>query len=126
MDLRRRTTDLLLLANSMQVTATSHGECTSALLLDAHLIPRRIETHWQWILMVVILILGLGALAWLLVWLKKRHRRKVDERRAQLGGFPTEREKAAGARSATPDLWGPHQACNHPLVDYQKLTRHST
>jgi hypothetical protein len=59
--------------------------------------------------MVVVLALGLGALAWLLVWLRNRHRRKVDDRTAQLGGFPTEREKAAGARAATPDLWGPHQ-----------------
>ncbi|ETN38460.1 uncharacterized protein HMPREF1541_06495 [Cyphellophora europaea CBS 101466] len=65
--------------------------------------------HWQWIVMVIVLAIGLGALAWLLIFLRNRHRRKLDERRAQIGGFPTEREKARGAQSATPDLWGPHQ-----------------
>ncbi|KPI46044.1 uncharacterized protein AB675_612 [Cyphellophora attinorum] len=68
-----------------------------------------ISGHWQWIVMIIALAIGLGLLAALLIFLKKRHRRKVNERRAQMGGFPTEREKAAGARAATPDLWGPHQ-----------------
>ena len=59
--------------------------------------------------MLGILLVGLGLLTWLLIWLKRRHRRKLDERRAAVSGFPTESEKRAGARSATPDLWGPHQ-----------------
>jgi hypothetical protein len=67
------------------------------------------STHWQWIVMVIVLAVGLGGLAWLLIFLRNRHRRKLDERRAQIGGFPSAREKAMGARSATPDLWGPHQ-----------------
>ena len=59
--------------------------------------------------MVAILIVGLGLLAWLLIWLKRRHRRKVDERRAAASGFPTAAEKREGAQSATRELWGPHQ-----------------
>lgn len=70
----------------------------------------RFSTHWQWIVMVIVLAIGLGGLAWLLIFLRNRHRRKLDERRAQMGGFPTAREKAMGAHAATDDLWGPHQA----------------
>jgi hypothetical protein len=72
--------------------------------------------------MIIALAIGLGLLAALLVFLKKRHRRKVNERRAQMGGFPTEREKAAGARAATPDLWGPHQVGDHHTNRVLKLT----
>ena len=64
--------------------------------------------------MIVVLAIGLGALAWLLIFLRNRHRRKRDELRARQGGFPTEREKASGARAATPDLWGPHQVRRIP------------
>lgn len=76
--------------------------------------------------MVVVLAIGLGALAWLLTFLKKRHRRKVNERRAQLGGFPTEREKAAGATAATPELWGPHQVSDtgHNISSFPDRTKH--
>ena len=59
--------------------------------------------------MVGILIVGFIFLAWLAVFLKKRHRRKVDQRRAAVSGFPNQEEKREGARAATPDLWGPHQ-----------------
>ena len=70
----------------------------------------RISNHWQWILMVGILAVGFGLIAWGAVWLKRRHQRKLDQRRAALSGFPTEDEKRnEGARAATPDLWGPHQ-----------------
>ena len=68
-----------------------------------------ISTHWKWVMMLGILFFGLIGLAFLLVWLKRRHRRKVEARRAALSGFPTPNEKRGGARSATPDLWGPHQ-----------------
>lgn len=77
--------------------------------------------------MLGILIVGLGLLTWLLIWLKRRHRRKVDERRAAMSGFPTEPEKRAGARSATPDLWGPHQVFQSisyfhtPLTTFQSI-----
>ncbi|EHY52116.1 hypothetical protein HRR83_003320 [Exophiala dermatitidis] len=68
-----------------------------------------IEGHWRWILMVAILAVGFAFLAWLAVWLKRRHSRKIEERRAAVSGFPTPSEKRDGARSATPDIWGPHQ-----------------
>lgn len=61
--------------------------------------------------MIAILALGLGGLAALALWLKKRHRRKAEERRAQLSGFPIEREKA-GSRASTANLetlFGPAQ-----------------
>lgn len=68
--------------------------------------------------MLGVLLIGLGLLTWLLIWLKRRHRRKVDQQRAAISGFPTEREKRAGARSATPDLWGPHQVLESIPVTY--------
>lgn len=84
----------------------------------------RFSSHWQWIVMVIVLAIGLGALAWLLIFLRNRHRRKVDERRAQIGGFPSAREKAAGARAATPDLWGPHQVSSCHLT-YSQQSSHA-
>jgi len=69
-----------------------------------------ISGHWQWILMLAILAIGFGLIAWGAIWLKKRHEQKLDQRRAAMSGFPSEAEKRRdGARSATPDLWGPHQ-----------------
>lgn len=64
--------------------------------------------------MLGILAIGFGLIAWGAVWLKRRHQRKVDQRRAAISGFPSESEKRRdGARSATPDLWGPHQVRGH-------------
>jgi hypothetical protein len=61
--------------------------------------------------MICLLVLGLGGLAALAIWLKRRYRRKAEERRAQLSGFPIEREKA-GSRASTANLeslFGPAQ-----------------
>lgn len=70
-----------------------------------------IQGHWKYILMLAILIVGLGLLAWLAVWLKKRHRRQVEEKRAAASGFNYDAEKRAkvGRQSPGPELWGPHQ-----------------
>ncbi|KIW72126.1 hypothetical protein PV04_00346 [Phialophora macrospora] len=89
-------------------TATSTGTgSASAPATSSH--QSWIEGHWRWILMLGILAVGLPLFAWLLVCLKRRHRRKLEDRRAAASGFPTSDEKRAGARSATPELWGPHQ-----------------
>jgi hypothetical protein len=72
--------------------------------------------------MLGILAIGLPLLAWALIWLKKRHRRKLDVQRAAASGFPTEQEKRGGARSATPDLWGPHQVCCTRIYHRRWLT----
>ncbi|KAJ9635753.1 hypothetical protein H2204_005713 [Knufia peltigerae] len=74
-----------------------------------------IDTHWQWILMVAVLIVGFALLAWLGVWLKRRHRRKVESQRAALSGLPVVNEKRA-TRGPTPDLWGPHQGYEYPVA----------
>jgi hypothetical protein len=67
---------------------------------------------------------GLPLLAWLLVCLKRRHRRKVEDRRAAASGFPTQDARRAGARSATPELWGPHQVNISPQTPiHAMLTR---
>ncbi|CZT22958.1 uncharacterized protein RCC_08666 [Ramularia collo-cygni] len=42
------------------------------------------STHYQWIVMVIVLAIGLSLFAWLAVWLKRRHDRKQD---AITGGF---------------------------------------
>jgi type II secretory pathway pseudopilin PulG len=61
--------------------------------------------------MIALLIIGLGGLAFLAVWLKRRHKRKAEEKQAALSGFPIEREKA-GSRASTANLeslFGPAQ-----------------
>lgn len=61
--------------------------------------------------MVALLIVGLGGLAFLAVWLKQRHKRKVEEKQAARSGFPIEHEKA-GSRASTGNLeslFGPAQ-----------------
>lgn len=71
-----------------------------------------INTHWQWVLMLVILALGLAGLAWLAVWLKRRHRRKLDGQRAAASGFSRgaeSRSRQEMRQSSATDLWGPHQ-----------------
>lgn len=66
--------------------------------------------------MLGILAVGLGLLAWGAIWLRRRHHRKVEQRRAAASGFPTADEKRDGARSATPELWGPHQVSGFSVL----------
>lgn len=71
-----------------------------------------IQGHWKYILMLAILIIGLALLAWLAIWLKRRHRRNVEAKRAAASGFNYDSEKRSGKavrQSAGPELWGPHQ-----------------
>lgn len=95
-----------------QATNTGTGSA-SAVGSSSH--QSWIHGHWQWILMVGILAVGFALLTWLAIWWKRRHERKLEERRAAISGFPTPSEKREGARAATPDLWGPHQH-----MDYTK------
>jgi hypothetical protein len=81
-----------------------------------YLTGSRIDTHWRWILMLGILLIGLGLIALIAVYLKRRHRRKLDEKRASLSGFPPAPSAGRG-RTPTPtpgpELWGPHQHMAH-------------
>ncbi|KIV77872.1 hypothetical protein PV11_09650 [Exophiala sideris] len=91
------------------ITATGTGNsATSATTSN----KSWISTHWKWILMLGILVVAFALLTWGAIWLKRRHRRKVEERRAAMSGFPAANEKG-GNRAATPDLWGPHQHMQH-------------
>lgn len=73
-----------------------------------------IDNHWKYILMICIIVIGLAALAVIAVYLKKRHRKRLEQERATASGFNFDPEKRQNAtdphRSATPNLWGPHQA----------------
>lgn len=96
-------------SGTVTVTPTSSSSATAA--ASARQGPW-IDTHWKWILMVAILAIGLALLAWLAVWLKRRHKRKLEKARAAASGFGYDPEKRPAndpRRSATPDLWGPHQ-----------------
>jgi hypothetical protein len=81
-----------------------------------YLTGSRIDTHWRWILMLGILLVGLGLIALIAIYLKRRHRRKLDEKRASLSGFPPA-PSAGHGRTPTPtpgpELWGPHQHMAH-------------
>ena len=71
-----------------------------------------IEGHWKYVLMLGIMAVGLGLLAWLAVWWKRRRNRKLEVQRAAASGFsydPEKRPASGPKRAATPDLWGPHQ-----------------
>jgi hypothetical protein len=64
--------------------------------------------------MLVILFVGLGAIAWLAVWLKRRHNRNVESR-----SVTTPSGISATQARSTPDIghgremWGPHQHMAH-------------
>jgi hypothetical protein len=76
----------------------------------------RIDAHWRWILMLGILLVGLGLVAFLAVCLKRRHRRKLEEKRASLSGFrpaPPSGRNRTPTPSLGPELWGPHQHMAH-------------
>jgi hypothetical protein len=66
--------------------------------------------------MLGILLVGLGLIALIAVYLKRRHHRKLNEKRASLSGFPPAPSAGRG-RTPTPtpgpELWGPHQHMAH-------------
>jgi hypothetical protein len=66
--------------------------------------------------MLAILLVGLGLICLISLYLKRRHRRKLDEKRASLSGFPPAHSAGRG-RTPTPtpgpELWGPHQHMAH-------------
>ncbi|KAK5082695.1 hypothetical protein LTR05_006575 [Lithohypha guttulata] len=104
------TTTSTATSGTVTVTPTSTSASSSSSSPDQN--QSWIEGHWKWILMLVILAIGLALLAWLAVWLKRRHRRKLENLRATASGFSYDPEKRPAngiRRSATPDLWGPHQ-----------------
>ncbi|RMD44213.1 hypothetical protein DV735_g787, partial [Chaetothyriales sp. CBS 134920] len=74
------------------------AECTAA-----------INSHWQWVMMLGILAVGLGLLTWFAIWLKHRQRRKMEAQRIAMSGFPSPTEKRDRPSSAAGDMWGPHQ-----------------
>ena len=69
--------------------------------------------------MLAVLAIGLSLLAVLAVWLKKRHRRKLEEQRAEASGFPITRDpnnrlsKTTSRDRLGQDMWGPHQHMAH-------------
>ncbi|OAX81249.1 hypothetical protein ACJ72_04413, partial [Emergomyces africanus] len=80
------------------------------------------SAHWKWVVMIIVLVVGFAALAFLLVWLKRRHKRK----RANQAPFPPAQPTATpGAPSSRnlvaaalgDDKWTPQQ--HHPHVRAQ-------
>jgi hypothetical protein len=63
--------------------------------------------------MLIALFIGLSAVAILAVCLKRRHVRKVDERRAALSGLPAPRGGSSPDIGHGRDMWGPHQHMAH-------------
>ena len=65
--------------------------------------------------MLAILLVSLCLLALLAVYLKKRHRRKIDVQLAIASGFPvvSDRNGATSADIVGRDMWGPHQHMEH-------------
>lgn len=102
------TSTISITSGTLAATVTATGSSSHA----SHGSQSWFAGHWQWVLMLIILALGFLALTFLAIWLKRRHRRKVEARRAVASGFTQDPEKRATrdiGRSATPDLWGPHQ-----------------
>lgn len=63
--------------------------------------------------MLIVLIVGLSALAVLAIYLKRRHTRKLEERRAALSGFPAAQGASSPHIGHGQDMWGPHQHMAH-------------
>ncbi|KIW82848.1 hypothetical protein Z517_02091 [Fonsecaea pedrosoi CBS 271.37] len=88
-------------------TATNTGTGSASASAPSH--QSWIDGHWQWILMLGVLVVGFALLTWLAIWFRRRQRRKIEERRVAASGFPPVDDRKGGARAATPDIWGPHQ-----------------
>lgn len=73
----------------------------------------RFASHWKWIVMVVVLFVGLGALALLAVCLKRRHARKREERRVASSGILPPRGGNSPDVGHGREMWGPHQHMAH-------------
>ncbi|EEQ86814.2 uncharacterized protein BDCG_01934 [Blastomyces dermatitidis ER-3] len=91
--------------------------------------PSWFSTHWRWVVMIIVLAIGFTALTLLLVYLKRRHKRKRayqapftpaqsavadgDGGRSNYSGRqPTSRNLVAAALGD--DTWGPQQHLAHP------------
>lgn len=78
----------------------------------------RFESHWRWVVMIVVLFPVLILLGLAGCWLRRRHRRKLEARRAEASGFyapPTSVSARSIGSRANPgqELWGPHQHMAH-------------
>ena len=63
--------------------------------------------------MLIALFVGLSAVAILAVCIKRRHARKVDERRVASSGLPAARGGSSPDIGHGRDMWGPHQHMAH-------------
>jgi hypothetical protein len=63
--------------------------------------------------MLIVLIIGLSAVALLAVFLKRRHARKVEGRQATMSGFRGARDGSSPEVGHGQDMWGPHQHMAH-------------
>lgn len=109
----RYRSNILVLARQWMVrhsaTAFGHLQRTSA---DS-LVMDRFSTHWKWIVMLLVLLVGLGAIALLAVCLKRRHARKVADRQTAMSGFANTRRGSSPEMGRGQDMWGPHQHMAH-------------
>ncbi|RMZ80636.1 hypothetical protein DV738_g2617, partial [Chaetothyriales sp. CBS 135597] len=92
---------------SCAVLITAQSTCAAS--FPAGTAQLTINSHWRWVMMLGILVVGLGLLTWLAIWLKHRHRRKMEAQRIAMSGFPSPTEKRERPPSTAGDLWGPHQ-----------------
>jgi len=101
-------TTLLTSTGSNDAAATASGTSQDSTSATSQ---SWIGSHWRWVMMLGILMVGLALLALLAVCLKRRHRRKLEAKRASASGFPIDREKA-GSRASNANLealFGPAQ-----------------
>jgi len=116
------TTEIVLLPST--VTPSSTAASSTSTGSDSYNTPEYasasnsswMHTHWRWILMIIVVIVGLVLITLLAICFKRRHRRKVEEKRATLSGFAAPPSSSRG-RTPEPnigqDLWGPHQHMAH-------------
>lgn len=60
--------------------------------------------------MLILLAFGLSTFAFLLRYFRRRHHRKIDEKRAIANGFANQPHIGSGR---VDEMWGPHQAAAH-------------
>lgn len=74
----------------------------------------RWSTHYQWVIMLIVLVVGFSALAAIGVWLKRRY----DAKRPGLyhGGSEAASSGGSGMLSPAPPAWGSSPAPNQSVA----------
>ncbi|KAF1981872.1 hypothetical protein K402DRAFT_425045 [Aulographum hederae CBS 113979] len=112
---------------SQTASSTSSSSSSPTAQTNQNVGSSWVDSHYQWIIMLVVLLVGFIALAFTLLWLKKRQRRKRDLASAgsnpnvpdgaTVGHFMPSREKHPVVNSSTTTNFGVAEQGGRGLVE---------